>query len=85
MSENDDIKYLGIDLGTSSIVISYYDQTQNTIVTQPISGSEINYPVFYGVNRRGVETFGEDAKLKMANSAYTICSGFKRFIGKSTS
>ena len=74
--------YLGIDIGTTSIKIAYYDKKEKKVVNVKFKGSSV-FPAYYAVNRKTeAEFFGKEAKEKITDSRCSVAFEVKRFIGK---
>ena len=75
--------YIGIDFGTTSIKIAYFNKQIGTIQNVQFSDGTFLYPCYYANNiKNGKKMFGPAAKNQMPNNAFTVAYEVKRFIGK---
>ena len=75
--------FIGIDIGTTSIKVSYYDTETHEPKNVMFQDGSPSYPSFYAVSRKtNKEFFGEKALRKISEKFFSVAFEVKRFIGK---
>ena len=75
--------FLGIDIGTTSVKIAYFDKKQNQVINVTFKDGDEYYPSYYAVHKKtGKGKTGKDAKTQMASPNFFVIYEVKRFIGK---